>query len=90
MVVQINDFLLQKSFLIKENRESIIELPKSNVLQFITESGTKVSIRPSGTEPKIKFYFSLREKLHSKEEFDLVSIALDKRINGLKKELKLN
>ena len=42
--------------------EESIELPKSNVLQFFTEKGSKISVRPSGTEPKIKFYFSVKNK----------------------------
>lgn len=51
------------------NEEWKITLPKSNVLQFILEDGTKISARPSGTEPKIKFYFSVNTKLESKENY---------------------
>jgi len=46
-----------------------IQLPKSNVLQFITEDGSKISARPSGTEPKIKFYFSVNTQLSAPEHF---------------------
>ena len=60
-----------------------IELPKSNVLQFITEDGSKISARPSGTEPKIKFYFSVKTKLKSKEEFDVKFAELEEKIKGI-------
>jgi phosphoglucomutase len=62
---------------------------KSNVLQWITEDGTKVSVRPSGTEPKIKFYFGVKAQLSSVEEFDKVQAELDAKIEALKVELKL-
>ena len=62
---------------------------KSNVLQWLTEDGTKVSVRPSGTEPKIKFYFGVKTQLASVDEFDATLEALDKKIEDLKKELKL-
>ena len=62
---------------------------KSNVLQWLTEDGTKVSVRPSGTEPKIKFYFGVKAQLASVEEFDATLEALDKKIEEIKKELNL-
>ena len=62
---------------------------KSNVLQWLTEDGTKVSVRPSGTEPKIKFYFGVKAPLASVEEFDSTLKALDQKIEGIKKELEL-
>ena len=62
---------------------------KSNVLQWLTEDGTKVSVRPSGTEPKIKFYFGVKAQLASVEEFDATLEALDQKIEDLKKELNL-
>jgi phosphoglucomutase len=66
-----------------------INLPKSNVLQFLMEDGTKISVRPSGTEPKIKFYFSVNEKMKSKEDFVKVGKLLDDRIDGIKKDMAL-
>jgi len=66
-----------------------IDFPKSNVLQFITADGSKISARPSGTEPKIKFYFSVQEQLGRKEDFDAVDARLDEKIVHIKKELKL-
>lgn len=62
---------------------------KSNVLQWLTEDGTKVSVRPSGTEPKIKFYFGVKAQLASVEEFDATLAALDQKIEDLKSELNL-
>ena len=62
---------------------------KSNVLQWLTEDGTKVSVRPSGTEPKIKFYFGVKARLESVDKFDEVLAALDKKIEDIKAELKL-
>ena len=62
---------------------------KSNVLQWLTEDGTKVSVRPSGTEPKIKFYFGVKTQLESVDKFDETLVALDNKIEALKKELNL-
>jgi phosphoglucomutase len=70
-------------------KESVIDLPKSDVLQFLLADGTKVSARPSGTEPKIKFYFSVNEPLAKKEDFDKVSSALDRKIAGIIEDLQL-
>jgi phosphoglucomutase len=89
-VVMIKDFLLQKTFDQVSGQEEPTGLPKSNVLQFLTENGTKVSVRPSGTEPKIKFYFSVRSALHSREEYEVADAALSERIEAIKEELKLN
>ena len=65
-------------------------LPKSNVLQFITEDGSKVSARPSGTEPKIKFYFSVQTDLKNKEQFDEKFAYLQAKIKAITAELKLS
>jgi len=64
-----------------------IELPKSDVLQFITEDGSIVSARPSGTEPKIKFYCSVNTKLASKEEYHKVDAQLEAKIDAIIKDL---
>ena len=60
-----------------------IELPKSNVLQFILADETKISARPSGTEPKIKFYFSVNAKLNSPDEFDSMQKHLQDKIHRI-------
>ena len=66
-----------------------IDLPVSNVLQFILEDGSKISARPSGTEPKIKFYFSVHENLGSRTAFDATALLLQNRIDAIIADLKL-
>ena len=65
-------------------------LPESNVLQFVTAKGTKLTARPSGTEPKIKFYFSVNEKLSSKTDYELIKSKLEKKIESIQVDLSLN
>jgi phosphoglucomutase len=66
-----------------------IELPKSNVLQFVTEDGSKISARPSGTEPKIKFYFSVNKHYPIKKNTILKFEELENRIKGIIKSMNL-
>lgn len=86
-IVFIHDYLKRKTFDNINNTEKDILLPKSNVLQFILIDGSKISVRPSGTEPKIKFYFSVNSSLPSKDEFNEVNEKLDLRINNIKTDL---
>lgn len=88
-VVQLLDYQLQVGKNLKTGESWDITLPKSNVLQFILEDGTKISARPSGTEPKIKFYFSVNTKLASKDQFDATREALENRIKGIITDMKL-
>lgn len=88
-VVQLLDYETQVGKNLQTNETWKITLPKSNVLQFILEDGTKISARPSGTEPKIKFYFSVNTKLNSKEEYDSTREMLEKRIKGVIEDMKL-
>ncbi len=67
----VKDFKLAKTTYLEEDREEEIKLPKSNVLQFLLEGGAKLTIRPSGTEPKLKFYFAVREKDQAAAESEL-------------------
>lgn len=67
-----------------------LSLPRSNVLQFILADGSKISARPSGTEPKIKFYFSVKQSLARAEDFAATWDALGKRIEQIVKDLQLN
>jgi phosphoglucomutase len=67
-----------------------LELPKSNVLQFITAYGTKISARPSGTEPKIKFYFSVNTQLKDKASFDTTYQMLQDKIKAIISSMQLN
>jgi phosphoglucomutase len=88
-VVKIHDYLEQISKDQLTGEKSPIALPVSNVLQFILEDGSKISVRPSGTEPKIKFYFSVVEKLEQLNDFQKVQSELNERILKQKKSLKL-
>jgi phosphoglucomutase len=88
-VVQLLDYELQVGKNLQTGESWKIELPKSNVLQFILGDGTSISARPSGTEPKIKFYFSTNEKLNSKEEFAATEKKLDEKIGRITKEMGL-
>lgn len=88
-VVCIKDYELQVENDLVKGSKKAINMPKSDVLQFFTADGSKVSIRPSGTEPKIKFYFGVKEELANKSDFDAVTAKLDKKINDIKKSLNL-
>lgn len=88
-VVTVKDYLTGKSKDMKTGIETVIDLPKSNVLQFFTEDGSKVSVRPSGTEPKIKFYFGMKGKLERREDSAKVNHKLDLHIDSIVKELNL-
>ncbi|CAM1340748.1 phospho-sugar mutase [Tenacibaculum aestuarii] len=69
--------------------ETTIDIPKSNVLIYHTEDGTKIAARPSGTEPKIKFYFSVKNKLDTASNAKTVEKELDTKIQRIIKELNL-
>lgn len=88
-VVQALDYQAQTSTDLLTGDSTSLDFPKSNVLQFITADGTKVSARPSGTEPKIKFYFSVQAPLENKEDFDTVYAALGAKIDGIISEMEL-
>ena len=66
-----------------------INMPVSDVLQFLTADGTKVSVRPSGTEPKIKYYISVKEPLPSVEDYTKVNRKLDDKIKIIVKEFQI-
>ena len=88
-VVKINDFLTLETTDVKSGAMTPIVQDRSNVLQWFTEDGTTVSVRPSGTEPKIKFYFGVKAPLASVADFDEVQAELDAKIEGIKRDLKL-
>jgi phosphoglucomutase len=69
------------------NEVKPIALPKSDVLQFYTENGSKISVRPSGTEPKIKFYMSVKGKLSGKNDYQKISLELDQKLIALGKDI---
>lgn len=87
-VVEVRDYQGQYK-VVNGVREAMDHLPKSDVLQFVTEDSTIVSVRPSGTEPKIKFYFGVREPLADVAQYDDVNAQLGEKIERIKKELKL-
>ena len=89
-VVEVRDYQEQTSLNLAENQKSTMnEIPKSNVLIYYTEDGTKVCVRPSGTEPKIKFYVSVKDSIDSVAEFNGKIAVLENKINRVKKDLKL-
>jgi len=88
-VVCIKDYKLHESTDLVTGQKERIDLPASNVLQFFTDKGNKVTVRPSGTEPKIKFYFGVKGTLESKADFDKVNNALDGKIEAIKRSMKL-
>jgi phosphoglucomutase len=89
-VVTLLDYELQVGRNLQTGESWKLNLPKSNVLQFITAKGSKISARPSGTEPKIKFYFSVNTKLKDKASFDSKYQMLQDKINGIIKDMQLN
>ncbi len=88
-IVMMKDYQSSLSKNIVTGEETAIDLPKSNVLQFFTQEDSKVSVRPSGTEPKIKFYFGIKGELKDKKDFDVVNKALSDKIDSIVKELGL-
>jgi phosphoglucomutase len=89
-VITLLDYQLQIGKNLQTGETWPIGLPKSNVLQFITADGSKISARPSGTEPKIKFYFSVKTTLNSKSEFDAKQLELENRIKGIIQSMQLD
>ncbi|MFO7755619.1 MAG: phospho-sugar mutase [Bacteroidales bacterium] len=86
-VVRMDDYLSGLSRDLVNNSEDPIELEKSNVLQFLLEDGSIVSVRPSGTEPKIKFYFSVNDRLAKREDYEKKEAELDRKIDMLIKDI---
>jgi phosphoglucomutase len=88
-VVEMLDYETQTGKKLISGETWQLQLPKSNVLQFITADGSKISARPSGTEPKIKFYFSVHTTLASKEAYDHTFAGLDQKIQRIIKDMSL-
>jgi phosphoglucomutase len=88
-VEQLLDYELRKGRNLLSGEEWEIKLPKSNVLQFILTDGSKISARPSGTEPKIKFYFSVTARLAHAADFDEAWGRLDRKIKDIISDMKL-
>lgn len=88
-VVKVEDYQLSIAKDMVNETESVIDIPKSNVLIYYTENGSKIALRPSGTEPKIKFYLSVNAQLDSVSHFESVSKQLDNKIAGILNDLGL-
>ena len=87
-VVLIKDFLSLEQKDMRTGEVTKLDMPAtSNVLQYFTEDGTKVSIRPSGTEPKIKFYIEVHDKLENAAEYDAKNEWADNKIDIIVKDL---
>lgn len=84
-VVTIKDYKSLKMTEVETGKVTDLEMPAtSNVLQFFTEDGTKISVRPSGTEPKIKFYIEVRGEMKSRADYNTVDAAADEKINAVR------
>lgn len=89
-VAEVKDFQEQTKLVISTNEKSVMDdIPKSNVLIYYTEDGTKVCIRPSGTEPKIKFYVSVKAQISSEQDFKDKLVSLEAKIQQIKTDLNL-
>ncbi len=90
-VAEVKDFKEQTCLVVANNEKKVIDdIPKSNVLIYYTEDGTKVCVRPSGTEPKIKFYVSVKDSINSEADFVAKLPILEKKIEAVKESLNLN
>ncbi len=88
-VLTVRDYKSLEEINLRSGVRTPIEQDSSNVLQWITADGSIISVRPSGTEPKIKFYFGVKEPLPAVEQYDEVLAALDAKIEQIKADLKL-
>ena len=88
-VVLIEDYKLSIAKNVQDHTESTIDIPKSNVLIYYTENGTKIAARPSGTEPKIKFYISVNSDLDAVENYQQEDQKLSDKIARIRQELQL-
>ncbi|HAD01209.1 MAG TPA: phosphoglucomutase, partial [Porphyromonadaceae bacterium] len=84
-VTYVYDYATLKGLSVAENEKITLDMPTtSNVIQYFTEDNTKVSIRPSGTEPKIKFYCEVHSKVKNLEELPAAELAAQEKINQIK------
>ncbi len=89
-VITVDDYNTSTSTDLRTGKVTPIDLPKSNVLIYTTADGTRMAARPSGTEPKIKFYFSVNEELNNAEDFKKVNASLDQKLSRILHELNLD
>ena len=86
-IVSVLDYKLSEETNKQTGAKTPLALAKSDVLQFYLEDGSKISVRPSGTEPKIKFYISVKSNLKDKSDFELVNTQLEAKITAIEKEI---
>jgi phosphomannomutase len=89
-VVRVEDYQLSKAKNFITNKEETIDIPKSNVLIYYTEDGSKIALRPSGTEPKIKFYMSVNTTLKNVSAFESTEQQLEDKLDAIVTDMKLN
>jgi phosphomannomutase len=88
-VMKIDDYQCSSSYDTTTNSTSVINIPKANVLIFTTEDGSRIALRPSGTEPKIKYYISVNKALKTASEFKSTEQELEAKINKILKAMNL-
>lgn len=88
-VVLIEDYKLSVSKNLQNHEETTLDIPKSNVLIYYTENGTKIALRPSGTEPKIKFYISVNTSLDNVSDFKETEQLLESKIDAILKDMNI-
>ena len=88
-IIIIEDYLTSQRYHVRLKELTEIDLPKSNGLILISADGTRVAIRPSGTEPKIKFYFSVNMKLTKSENYRTTKIILENKIKRILSEFDI-
>lgn len=90
-IISVKDYLSRKETNLISGEESNLDFETTaNVLQFYLEDGSKISVRPSGTEPKIKYYFEVREELDCIDEFEVVNKKADQKIESIIRDMELN
>lgn len=89
-VIRIEDYQLSEAKNLTNNTTETIEIPKSNVLIYYTEDGSKIALRPSGTEPKIKFYISVNTALDNVSDFTTTEQKLEAKIDAIINDMQLN
>jgi phosphoglucomutase len=89
-VIMVEDYQSSTALNLLTDEVSEMTIPKSNVLIYYTEDGSKICARPSGTEPKIKFYISVNAQLDSVEDFDAAEAVLDNKIKNIIAAMQLN
>ncbi|MDC6478726.1 phospho-sugar mutase, partial [Flavobacteriaceae bacterium] len=87
-VITVEDYLTGISKTLSTQQETKIDLPKANVLLFKLEEGTQIALRPSGTEPKIKYYFSVNQKFNSNQNWEQQESAMDARLDNFETSFK--